>query len=227
MADTKSLFSKATQLFKKLVAHRLVPIGILFVVGNSISLNLEDQIAVLSPTQETLKLTLTLCMGLWDLTEGILTILLLSWGLPHVHPLKGPKFLSQPFERAYLGSFLAEYLRVLGNILLWGILLIIPGFVQYVRLIFVPLIVFFSKDYEADTVDALELSRKLSKGCFKLLIVLILAISLIQILLEMTPNMVAELHTLPLRLAFNLTSFLISIWSYSFIVVLFEREMEK
>jgi len=227
MANNKALPGGAFRLAKKFVSQRAFPVLGLFILGQIIGVNLEDASASLPPTQENLNLALKLTLGLWDLAEGILLILILSWAVPQVHPLKSPKFLKEPFNRAYLGTFAAEYLRVLGRVLLWGILLLIPGFIRYTQLIFVAPIVFFSADYEADKVDALELSGKLARSNLKFLLGVLFLTTVTQMALELTPQMYAELHVLPIRLAFNLLSFLISIWSYSLILLMFEREMEK
>src|SRR5690606_19508288 len=115
---------------------------------------------------EGLRWMLQLSMGLWDLFEGVMVFLVLSWGIPKIRIPAPAGLATHPFEDTYVGSFLAEYLRLLAQVILWGLLLIIPGFVRYCRLIFVPYIALFSKLYREDKVDALEFSLRLSKKFF-------------------------------------------------------------
>lgn len=211
----------------QLLRAQLWPLFILFVVGVTLGINLEDAAAELKDKDETLRLTLHGLMAIWDFTEGILLILILSWGLPKVFPLQGPHFLTKPFDRKYLNSFFAEYLRVLGQTILWGLLFIIPGFVQYMLLSFVPFIALFSAEYEAGTIDALELSRKLAKKCFAAIFLTLFLTTVLQGLLEVGPSLVANLHTVPIRITASALSLLISLWTYSFMILLFKREMER
>ncbi len=227
MTTNKQLLRDSNGLLFKFLGNKIVPLAALFIIGNFLSLNLEDTMVGLAPTEENLKLALNLALGLWDLTEGIVLIFLLSWAVPAVHPLKGPKFLTRPFERPYISTFMAEYLRVLGRILIWGLCLLIPGFYRYFQLIFVPVIVMFSSEYEKGEVDALALSTMLFKRCFKFLLVVLIVTTVMQFVLEFAPHMYETMHQTPARVALNLCSFLISIWSYSFILLLFEREMGK
>jgi len=151
----------------------------------------------------------------------------LSWAIPQVHPLKASSLEPYPFEQAYVGSFLAEYLRLLAQVLLWGLLLLIPGLVRYGQLMFVPYIALFSKAYRSDKVDAIEYSSRLTKKyLFTILGVFFLA-SVLQIGLEFMPHLVPGLYLWPVRLLLISTSLLIGIWTYSFMFVLFERAMEE
>lgn len=227
MATNKSLISRAWTVSLELLRKQFWPLLILFAVSATLGINLEDSAAELRDRDENLRLTLHAIMAVWDFAEGILLILILSWGLPSVLPLQGPRFLAKPFDRKYLNSFFAEYLRVLGQTILWGLLLILPGFVMYALLTFVPFITLFSADYEAGQVDALELSLKLVKNCMTAVFVTLIGTTILQGLLEVGPSLVASLHTLPIRITALLLSLLISIWTYSLMVLLFKREIEK
>ncbi len=227
MTSNKLLLRDSIGLLFSFLGGRFFVLAALFIFGITLSINLENASAALDAKEENLKLALNLGLGLWDLTEGILLILILSWAVPTVSPLRGPKFLARPFDRPYLTTFFAEYLRVLGQILFWGLFLLIPGFYRYIELIFVPYIVLFSSEYERGTVDALALSITLVRKCFNLLLLVLAAVTVAQVALEFGPQLNETLHQLPVRVTFNLCSFLISIWSYSFILLLFKREMEK
>ena len=175
-----------------------------------------------TPAEETQRWVMQLALGVWDLSEGVLLLLILSWGIAKVHKFRAADLMQAPFETPYLASFLAEYLRVLAQILMWGILLLVPGFVRYCKLIFVPLITVFSKSYREGEVDALRLSEKIAAGRLGSIILAIGVTMVLQIGAEFLPQMVPGLHNIPLRIAFAALSFLISVWAYSLIFLMFE-----
>ena len=217
--------SDAFRLAIQLLKARRVPLAVLFFAGITVTLNLEPYLFDKDPHQETLRIFAHLCAGLWDLFEGVLVLLILSWATVEVHPLKGERFLKQPFSRAYLGPLIAEYLRVLANILFFGLLLFIPGFVRYIQLLFVPLIVLFSRNYENDEIDALQLSRQLVKPQFYSLMSFMLLMILLQMALELLPHASETLHSLPVRLVFFALGLLLSVFSYSFLFLRFEKAL--
>ncbi len=85
--------------------------------------------------------------GALDLFEGLTLFLILSWGVPKSEALDDRFFESQPFATPYPGTFLAEYLRMMSSVLMYGLLILIPGLIAYCLFIFVPYIVLFSRDY--------------------------------------------------------------------------------
>jgi hypothetical protein len=66
----------------------------------------------------------------------------------------------------YFNQIVIESVRSLASVIWHAPLLFVPALTQYVRLTFVPLIVIFDPDYERGTVDALNKSRRLSRGHF-------------------------------------------------------------
>jgi hypothetical protein len=72
-------------------------------------------------------------------------------------------------KNTYLQS-IKEVLRVWGKSFLWSFLLILPGFLKYLRSLFVPLIVCLDSEYAEGRIDALEKSGKVSKGMFTALL---------------------------------------------------------
>jgi len=68
---------------------------------------------------------------------------------------------TSPFEvgRRSFSFLIKEEMRSLGQSLLWGLLLILPGLLRFFQLIFVPYIVLLDPEYQAGTVDALQRSR--------------------------------------------------------------------
>jgi hypothetical protein len=75
-----------------------------------------------------------------------------------------PTFKSSMIQ--HFNQTLIEQVRALAAVI-WRIpLLIIPALNEYIRLYFVPLIVILHPDYDKGAVDALEESRRLSRGHF-------------------------------------------------------------
>lgn len=87
------------------------------------------------------------------------------------------------FLRKYLSYSFKENLRVYGQALLGSYLLILPGIIRFLRCSFVPFIVCFETKYDLGEIDALELSRKISKG-------LLLPIAGLFVLSFLTPQMI-------------------------------------
>ncbi len=177
---------------------------------------------LMTPQQETERWVMQLTLGIWELAEGVLLMLILSWGVPKVLNYRARDLLRQPFDTPYLGSFFAEYLRVLAQVLMWGLLLFIPGFIRYCQLIFVPLIAMFSKSYREGQSDALRLSEKLVKGRLLIIVGIMIVTMGLQVAAEFAPQMITELHVFPLRVFFAAVAFLISVWTYSLIFLLFD-----
>ncbi len=59
---------------------------------------------------------------------------------------------------------LKEEMRVWGKSMLWSYLLLVPGFIKYLQYSFVPFVVMTDAEYQAGRIDALEASKKQSKG---------------------------------------------------------------
>ena len=210
-----------------LARQQWLPLGLVFLISCSLNLSIEDAMQNMPSSEETQRWVMQLGLGLWDLLEGILLLLILSWGIPKVSRPHRPSLLAQPFATPYLGSFLAEYLRVLAQVLMWGLLLILPGFVRYAQIVFVPLIVFFSKSYREGHQDALRLSHSLSRGRL-LPIFTALGVTMgLEVGLEFLPEMIPDLHILVIRIFLALTTFLISAWTYSLIFLMFENAMQE
>lgn len=91
---------------------------------------------------------------------------------------RGETFKWEVFERHLTqksSPLIIETLRSWGSILSYGILLIIPGFIRYLQLTFVPFIAALSPSYEKGEKDALQYSRQIfKKNIFLSLLVLIM-----------------------------------------------------
>lgn len=212
----------------QLLRAQLWPLLLLFFINGFGLATLEDSLEGLPRTAENERILIQIAMMLFSLASGILLILVLSWGIPKIRNLasRSPLLLEDPFATSYLGSFFAEYFSVLSKVLLWGLLLILPGFYQYCRLIFVPYIVFFSAEYREGRVNALELSRTLTQGRFGLILLVIL-FSTAGELLDFLPQLNPMLHTLPIRMSIDALNFGISLWLYSFLYLQFEDALQR
>ncbi len=217
-------FQKSLKLATELLKNRAFSLLTLFAIGCFFTIAVEESVRALSTTQETERWVLQLSLGLWELFEGIMVLLILSWGIADL-PARAKGTLAKPFATPYLASFFAEYLRMLAQVLLWGILLIIPGFIRYCQLMFVPLIALFSQRYRDGEVDALEFSKALTKKYFLPIVSVFFGATALQIGIEFLPHLVTELFVIPWRASFMFLSFLISIWTYSFMFVLFEQAL--
>jgi hypothetical protein len=50
---------------------------------------------------------------------------------------------------------------------------------------------------------------------------------MLEVLVEFIPQMLPDLHILPLRIFFAALSFLISVWAYSLVFILFQSFLEE
>lgn len=222
-----TLFKSSFNLTGRLLRRQAVGLFLLAAIGASLSLEIEDQLALVGTRDDSWRIILALTGGIVDLAEGLLLFFVVSWGIPKVQNWTNPSLLKEPFQRPYIATFFAEYLRVLGRVLLWGLLLIVPGFIRYIQLSFVPMIVFFSAKYENGEVDALALSTRIANRRGTLVYPILILTIVASILLQLAPNHFAELHTTPMRMAFYGFGFLLSIWTYCLMFLIFDEEIRK
>ena len=227
MNTTPSPLKAASSLTAQLIARQWRALGLLLAVGCLISLQLEEGIRGVSMGSDSSRWLLQLSMGLWDLFEGVCVFLILSWGIPHVRELKAANLEKHPFEEPYLNSFFAEYLRLLGRVLMFGLLLILPGMIAYCYFIFVPYIALFSKPYREDKVSALDYSYRLSKRFFGRIAGVFALTAALQLGFEFLPHLYAPLYAWPIRVLLMSLSLLIGIWTYSFMFVTFEQAVTE
>lgn len=227
METTKSPLKAASSLCTRLIARQWRALGLILVVGCLISLQLEGAIREAGTSNDSSRWLLQLSMGLWDLFEGVCVFLILSWGIPHVHQLKAANLEPHPFKEPYLSTFFAEYLRMLATVLMFGLLLIIPGMIAYCFLIFVPYIALFSKPYRQDKVAALDYSYLLAKRFIWRIVGVFALTAALQLGFEFLPHLYVSLNVWPARVTFMALSLLIGIWTYSFMFVTFERAVTE
>lgn len=221
----KAKISESIRLTSALLREQALLLFGIFIIGCVLNLLIEDAMQLQTASQETQRWVMQLILGLWDCFQGIMLVLILSWGLPKVHVFKAKDLLSEPFATPYIGSFLAEYLRYVAQILMWGLLLILPGFYRYCQLIYVPYIALFSKSYRDGEIDALKTAATLVKGNLALIVGTQIFAFVIQIGLEFLPQMVPDLHTLSMRILFQVISFLLPCWVFAILFLLFESAL--
>lgn len=81
--------------------------------------------------------------------------------------------------RSLLNSALIEELRAMGKVMLWFLLLILPGFIKLVQFVFVPFVVALDPQYRQGHRDALDYSKKLVNRHFWKISLLLLLFSLV------------------------------------------------
>lgn len=225
MISKTDLFKKSVRLTRDLLRVRMLALAAVFLVGLWVNVSIEDALHLATPADDTQRWVFQLGAGIFELCQGVFLLLLLSWTTPQVHKFSSPKFLQEPFKTPYLSSFFAEYLRMLAQCLMYGLLLLVPGYVRYCQLLFMPLIAIFSSQYRAGDQDAMRLSQRLVRGRLLPIMILVSLTIGLEIALEMLPQFSVELHILPLRILFAALGFLISVWAYSVIFLLFENLM--
>ncbi|MBX3022254.1 MAG: hypothetical protein KF799_11325 [Bdellovibrionales bacterium] len=227
MEQKPSLFANSFSLSMRLVREQLTPLLILFAVSALFTLTSESVLRTLTASDDSSRWVVQVSIGLYDLLEGVMLMLVLSWGIPKVRDLTEAHYQQHPFQESYISSFLGEYLRLLANVLLYGLLLIIPGFLRYIRLVFVPYVALFARPYRQGQRDCLRLAADLTRGRYLKLLLIVLAFTAVQLGVEFAPLLEPSLHILPMRIVFLGISFFISIWLYSLLYLLFEQAMEE
>lgn len=78
-----------------------------------------------------------------------------------------------------INDTLKENLRAIGSVLTWSLLLVIPGFVRFFQLWWVPWVTLSSPSYQAGQIDALRASRLFFKFYAKRLLFLVLLFEMV------------------------------------------------
>lgn len=220
-------FRAALILTKQLLREQIVPILILFAITTFFTLSLEDAMNALTRSEENDRWKLQLALGLGELVEGVLLFLVLAWGIPKIRSLTEAHFQRAPFTTPYIVDFFGEYLRMLASSLLWGLLLIVPGFLRYFQLLFVPYVALFARPYREGKLDGLKLAAALTKGRYWKLVLLYIGTNAAQAAVEFIPQFLPDLHTLLLRIGTKILGELIAVWLFAMLYLIFEQAMEE
>ncbi len=103
-------------------------------------------------------------------------VLMIHFLVSSVHPQKNS--FDSPFSSSFACA-LREQMRATGSSLLWGMLFILPGFVRYFQLLFVPMVALAHPQYAQGEIDALTVSRKLVRTQWKKLLGLVIVFTII------------------------------------------------
>jgi fumarate reductase subunit C len=119
---------------------------------------------------------------------------------------------SQPFAmlQKYVKPLTIENLRALAKMLLWSLLLLLPGLYQLIKLSFVSFVVLFDPKYHSGQVDALAESGRLTRGLKRYLCLIFVASFLIEMFgewfkkLPIGPAVVLTMISACLKLGFDI-----------------------
>src|SRR6185312_13349556 len=144
MLTWSNWFKESIRLTGELIRAQLAPLLALSLITGVIEIWTEDAMQ-LAASEKIQRMDLQALMGVTDLVGGFILYLVLFWGIPKVRALKAASFEPQPFASPYLGTLIAENLRMLAQTLLYALLLILPGIYRYCQLAFTPFVAIFSR----------------------------------------------------------------------------------
>ncbi len=194
----------------------LIPIGIIS-EGMKYYFSLAPQLA---PRDSSLQMLSQIGDFTVSLTASFLLILLIPIRLDdwyHKRPFQKWLGIVQPNG----WPLFVEGFRMTGQILLWSLLLIIPGIYKQIQYLFVPFVVLFDSEYKSGKVDALNKSAQLSKGIFWNLGFIFLLSFGSEILFEMDLKLFPFLPPTIEKVLFQTLGFLSSIVFYSIFYFLY------
>lgn len=167
------------KLFTPFIKNNIVLLGILF-LGCEVMQHYF--LIVMQATKEVQSFNFVAIMG--QMTTSLLEFVVLTILVPlriieaqSLTKFNQESFIS--FSQRHMMALTTESLRSLAVVLMWSLLLIIPGLFKYLRYSFVPYVVVADAEYQNGKRDALEYSNALVKG-YTLQIFVIFAILLAQ-----------------------------------------------
>ena len=169
------------------------------------------------PLNNMLQVVSTFGLTMTSTLVGIFMVMLV--------PLRTKEILEQtstpqpfwPFFSKHIGPLTIEGLRMIGFVLLWLLLLAIPGIYKQVRWSFMPFVVMFEEDYAAGKIHPLKYSHTLTRGwiCFFSL----LGVTLVEFAFSTIVTNSVDTHDGPQRwsgfMLSSIVTMLFSIYTYS------------
>jgi len=225
MSSRRFFIKDSFHLSRDLLRVQIIPLATLFVLSAISAIFAQDQLFELGKTEDSQRWILQIGLAVTDLATGLATLIVLSWGVAKARRLNESHYMQQPFHDSYIGSFLAEYFRMLASVLLWGLALILPGMVRYCRLIFVPFVTLFVRPYREGKIDAFALAIQLTRGRMLQISTTLLLTTGLQIGLEFLPQLSSALHSWPVRFACLGLGFYVSVWLFAFLFLQFDRAL--
>lgn len=129
--------------------------------------------------------------------------------------------------KKYTVPLTLESLRAFVKMLLWTLLLILPGIFQYWRLTLVPYIVILNPNYDEGRLDALKHSHDLIRGKdlgWVLFLLVLVTIESSYFLLGLIPGFPSDFS---LQLLISLLTLPLTLYSYSVLVEVYSRLEES
>jgi hypothetical protein len=223
MASIRQWLLESFHLTGKLLKSEAFWLGIVFIISGAFGILSEDILKQSSTTSSNWQLQVL--MAVTEFVEAILVLLILARGVSQIRKFPTDTMIQNPFSPSDLKSFFSEYLRMLAQILFFTVLLIIPGLIRYVQLIFVPFVALFSREYRDGKWDAIEASKTLMQGQYARLVgILILGIGL-GLAVEFAPHILDWNDYYAVRILSLGLSDLISVWMFAVVFLLFEARM--
>lgn len=215
-------FKDALVLSKDLLKRHPFVLGALFLLNLKLDLTLEDLFAApqFGMNDKTL-LLLIIGRASWAMIVSVILFILST--LPPAPGKLMAEQRSAQWDKETLVSLAAETFRAMGHVLLWSLLLIIPGIIVYTRLSFVPYIVLYSKEYQAGEVDCLALSKRLAKHVLFRLLFLSIGLALLVFAIQMIPQIDLRFRVLYIRIFTDLTAFWLAVYACCLMRTLFHR----
>jgi uncharacterized membrane protein len=157
---------KDTYRLLKLIIPKNLPLLLFVFVGIEITQHyfLSIETASRASQNEISTLIAAIGQGLTSLLEFVFLTMFVPLRVMEIEAGTSSPDSFSSFTKKHLGALTLEGLRSLAVILLWSLLLILPGVFKYLRLLFVPYVVVADPEYMAGRRDALEYSNALVKG---------------------------------------------------------------
>lgn len=173
-----NIFKTSLSHTKKLITTNIAMLLFAFLLIELSQHHFVNMLSVATSMQNDMLKVLALLGQLFtSITEYVFLAMLVPLRVMIFEGLHAEETFSN-FTKKHVLPLAAEGLRAMGVVILWTILLIIPGIFKYVRLTFVPYVVVADPEYGAGRRDALKYSDQITKGftlqLFGILCVLVL-----------------------------------------------------
>ncbi len=162
--------------------------------------------------------------ALSNMVETTVLIVLIPLRLREkIHGLPREDF-NEFFKKTFFDLFI-ESIRMFAFIIMWGLLLLIPGIYKQMRWYFMPFIVMFDKD--KGEIDVLDKSHKLTDN----IVFLLFAMVLVDFVIELAVDSAGLMPPWPLQIGSTLVSGLItsaiSIYALSLLYFIYEQRSQE
>jgi len=169
--------------FGKILKYSFLPIFIVYLISNNLEFFLTDQLDHYIKSTTANPAYVWIYAGILFFTGllfPILTLVLMSFSVFNLHHQRAWSLQGfSDFVFLKLKYLVIENLRAWGKVISWGVLLLIPGFVQFVRMFYVSFVVVLDARYDQGEIDALKTSSELVKYSYVLITLVLVGFELI------------------------------------------------